>query len=176
MTELQMNLKSNAAFDKDVSCLRCCSTYIPTVFKETLYEKEFGVKINGELINTIRYADDAILCDDLLGLQNLIDSVNAMGLNINFSKIKFMVFGRQPYLNASLQINGQNVETVSNFKYLGCYITEQLDPFKEIRCRIESALTIFQKMRSLFCNYSLNFNLRQRMIKCHIWSVLLQRN
>jgi len=36
-------------------------------------KKKFGVKINGELINTIRYADDtAILCDDVQDLQNLI--------------------------------------------------------------------------------------------------------
>lgn len=96
-----------------------------------------------------------------------------MGLNINVAKTKFMVFSRQPYLNASLQINGQNVERVSSFKYLGCYITEQLDPEKEVRCRIELARTTFQRMRSLFCNDSLNLKLRQRMIKCYIWSVLL---
>lgn len=152
--------------------------YSDKVFKEALHDKEFGVKINGELINTIRYADDtAILCDDLQGLQNLINSVNAvgqeMGLNINVAKTKFMVFSRQPYLNASLEVNGQNIERVSSFKYLGCYITEQLDPEKEVRCRIESARATFKKMRSLFCNDSLNLKLRQRMIKCYIWSVLL---
>lgn len=54
-------------------CRHCYSTYILTVFKGALYEKKFGVKINGELINTIRYADDtAILCDDVQDLQNLI--------------------------------------------------------------------------------------------------------
>jgi len=51
-----------------------------------------GVKINGELINTIRYADDtAILCDDLQDLQHLLDLVNEMGPNINIPKTKCMV-------------------------------------------------------------------------------------
>jgi len=68
-----------------------------------------------------------------------------MGLNI--AKTKFMVFSRQPYLNASLHLKWTDVERVSNFKYLGCYITEQLDPDKEIICRLESARATFQKMR-----------------------------
>jgi len=101
------------------------------------------VKINGELITTIRYADDiAILCDDLQNLQRLLDLVNGMrqemGLNINITKTKFMVFSRQPYNDAALQINGQNIERVPCFKYLGCYLTEHLDPDKAVKCRISN--------------------------------------
>jgi len=50
--------------------------YSNKIFKQTLHDQECGVKINGELINTIRYADDtAILCDDLHDLQRLLDLV-----------------------------------------------------------------------------------------------------
>jgi len=38
--------------------------YSDKIFEQALHDQECGVKINGELINTIRYADDtAILCD-----------------------------------------------------------------------------------------------------------------
>lgn len=43
----------------------------------------------------------------------------------------------------------------------------------EIRCRIEMARTTFQRMRTLFCDDNLNLKLRQRMVKCFIWSVLM---
>jgi len=50
--------------------------YSDKVLKEALYEKEF----NDELMITIRYADDtAIIYDDLQVLQNLINSVGAVG-------------------------------------------------------------------------------------------------
>lgn len=152
--------------------------YSDKIFKRATQEQEMGVQINGEYINTIRYADDTvILSDKLEDLQHLLNCVNAegqeMGLNININKTKFMVFSRQPHLDASLQINTKNIDRVTQFKYLGCYITEQLNPDREIRCRIETARTTFQKMKPLFCNDNLNLKLRQRMVKSYIWSVLL---
>ncbi|EFN75584.1 hypothetical protein EAI_05092, partial [Harpegnathos saltator] len=65
------------------------------------------------------------------------------------------------------------MERVPYFKYLGCYITEHLDPDKEIKCKIEIVQIIFQKMKSLFCNNDLNLKIRQRMVKCYIWAILL---
>lgn len=152
--------------------------YSDIVFKQALQGKDLGVKINGELINNIRYADDTvILCDSIQGLQELLDCVNTtgreMGLKMNVTKTKFMIFSRQPHADASLQIDQRDIERVAQFKYLGCYITEQLDPDKEIKCRIETARTTFMKMRSFFSNDNLNLKLRQRMIRCYIWSVLL---
>ena len=48
-----------------------------------------------------------------------------------------------------------------------------VDPDMEIKCRIEMARAAFNKMRNLFCNDNINLKLRQRMIKCYVWSVLL---
>lgn len=52
---------------------------------------------------------------------------------------------------------------------LGCYITEQIDPDKQI----ETAHTTFMRIISYFCNDNLNLKLRKRIIKGYIWSVLL---
>ena len=84
-----------------------------------------------------------------------------------------MTFGRLDYSGSSLQLNGLNVEMVDKFKYLGSIITKTLDPDIEIKCRIEAARTAFNKMRGFFCNDNLSLKLRQRLIKCYVWSVLL---
>ena len=56
---------------------------------------------------------------------------------------------------------------------MGSIVTEDLDPDTEIKCRIEAARSSFNKMKNLLCNDNLNLKLRQRMIKCYVWSVLL---
>lgn len=152
--------------------------YSDKIFKEALEGTEHGIKVNGVLLNTIRYADDTlIICDSMEGLQHLIDKISStgvdLGLNINTSKTKFMVFSRERHVNAQLSLNGSAIERVNQFKYLGSIITESLEPDIEIKSRIEIARTTFKRMRSLFCNKDLNLKLRQRMVRCYVWSVLL---
>ncbi|CAG9833382.1 unnamed protein product, partial [Diabrotica balteata] len=44
---------------------------------------------------------------------------------------------------------------------------------KEIKRRIAMTKTTFMKMKSLLCNNHLSLELRQRMVKCYVWSILL---
>lgn len=60
---------------------------------------EMGIKANGVILNTIRYADDIlILCDSLEGLEQLADIISQagqeLGLCINVRKTKLMIFSR----------------------------------------------------------------------------------
>jgi len=71
-----MSVASNQASDKDA--------FGP---KQALQDKNFGVKINGELINNIRYVDDtAMLCDSIHHLRELLDCVNTTGRNCQYDK------------------------------------------------------------------------------------------
>lgn len=152
--------------------------YSDKIFKDALEDTDYGIKVNGVLLNTIRYADDTlIMCDSMEGLQDLMNRISLsgskMGLNINVSKTKFMIFSRERHENAHLILNNSVIERVQRFKYLGSIITENLDPDIEIKCRIETARTTFQRMRNLLCDDNLNLKLRQRLVKCYIWSILL---
>lgn len=75
-----------------------------------------------------------------------------------------MIRNGQPQVQASLQIKQQKIDRIAQFKYLECYMTEQLDPNKEIRCRIERARTTFMKMKSFVCNDNLRLKLGQRLL------------
>lgn len=153
--------------------------YSDRIFKEALEGiSHLGIKINGEPITTIRYADDTvILANTFEGLQLLINKIGdvgeTQGLKINIGKTKFMIFSRQPHNGTTLELNGSQIERVSKFKYLGSIITEDLNPDCEIKCRIEIARATFNNMRSFLCNDNLNLKLRQRMVECYVWSVLL---
>ena len=94
-------------------------------------------------------------------------------MNINVQKTKIMVFSRDEHLDTYITVGNSSIERVKKFKYLGSMITEKLDPDTEVRCRIEMARVAFNSMKTFFCNDNLNLKLRQRMVKCYIWSVLL---
>jgi len=60
-----------------------------------------GIRVKGEIINNIGYADDTVLLwYSLEGLQELLDRVDQTseeyGLNLNVNKTKYMVISKNP--------------------------------------------------------------------------------
>lgn len=154
------------------------NVYSQVIFRRALWERKEGVRIGGEVVNTIRYADDTvILAESLEDLQTLVDSVNnecqRMGININTDKTKLMIITKTPTNNDRLTINDHVMERVERFRYLGSLITSDLDQDQEIRIRIEMGRAAFLKFRSAFCNRNLHLPLRLRFLECYVWSQLL---
>ena len=89
-----------------------------------LDEAQAGIKISGKNISNLRYADDTILmAESEEELKSLLvkvkeDSEKA-GLKLNFQKTKIMASG--PI--TSWQIDGETVETVTDFIFLGSKVT-----------------------------------------------------
>ena len=100
-------------------------------------EAQVGIKISGRNINNLRYADDSTLMaeseEDLKSLLMKVkwDSEKA-GLKLDIQKIKIMPSG--PI--TSRQTDGENVETVSDFIFLGSKITADGDCGHEIKRRL----------------------------------------
>ena len=151
--------------------------YSEAIFREALEGIEYGIKINGKIINNIRYADDTVVlaesAQDLQGLMNQIvrHSENS-GLLINTTKTKVMAFTKT-HMRVHLVIDDAVVEQVSSYKYLGSIMNDQCDPKKEVRSRIEQARKTFISMRRFFVRSDLSLELRVRMVRCYIFSVLL---
>ena len=91
--------------------------------KAGLEEAQAGIKIAGRNINNLRYADDSTLKADSEELNSLLmkvkDESEKVGLTLNIQKTKIMASG--PI--TSWQIDGETVETVSDFTFLGSKIT-----------------------------------------------------
>ena len=152
--------------------------YSEEIFAEALTNLELGIRINGEFINNLRYADDTVLlATSLEDLQILIDRVrNASlryGLDLNIRKTKFMVISRANIDPGALMAGNEEIERVDKLVYLGTILNSQWDHTAEIRSRIEIARSTCIRMRSLlYCN-DLSLDTKMRIVRCYIFPVLL---
>ena len=99
-----------------------------------LEEAQAGVKISGRNINNLRYADDTtLMAESEEELKNLLMKGKVesekVGLKLNIQKTKIMASG--PI--TSWEIDGETVETVSDFILLGSKITANGDCSHEIK-------------------------------------------
>ena len=97
-----------------------------------LKEAQAGIKIADRNINHLRYADDTTLMakseEELKSLLMKVES-EKVGLKLNIQKTKIMASG--PI--TSWEIDGETVETVSDFIFLGSKITADGDCSHEIK-------------------------------------------
>ena len=109
-----------------------------------LEETQAGIKIAGRNINNLRYTDDTTLMAENEELKSLLMKVKEenekLGLKLNIQKTKIMASGP----DTSWQIDGETVETVKDFIFLGskslqmvtvamklkhtCFLEEKLSP------------------------------------------------
>jgi hypothetical protein len=92
-------------------------------------------------------------------------------MEMNLDKAKVLRISRQP---AAIQImkDQKEPEYVEYFSYLGTMITNDASCMREIKSRIAMAKTAFNKRKNLFVS-QLDKNLRNKLVKCYIWSIAL---
>ena len=106
--------------------------YSKKIFQETLDGSPEGIKINGETINNIRYADDiVILASSLEDLQTLLKKINATsvkyGPNLNTSKTKYMTISKNALPPMVLTLDRETIERVKRYTYLGSMVNSNWD-------------------------------------------------
>ena len=98
-----------------------------------LDELQVGIKIGGRNINNLRYTDDTTLMaeskEELKSLLMRVKKSERASLRLNIKKAKIMASG----LITEWQIEGEKVEVVANFLFLGSKITVDGDCSHEIR-------------------------------------------
>ena len=103
-----------------------------------LNEAHIGIKIDGRNINNLRYVDDTtLMAESEEELKSLLMKVKEesekVGLKLNIQKTKVLASGHI----TSWQIDGETMETVTEFTFLGSRITANGDCSHEIkRCLV----------------------------------------
>lgn len=151
--------------------------YSEDIMNKALADQEHGIKINGRPVNNLRYADDTVLiAETLQDLQELIDAVGKTseehGLTLNTDKTKFMVITKSTQNIGNIYIHDQPIERVKKYNYLGTLFNETVDNSQEIKTRIEKARGTFMKMKKVFCSRDLSLELKIRLMRCYVLSVL----
>ena len=103
-----------------------------------LEETQAGIKIAGRNINNLRYADDPILMaeseEELKSLlMKMKEESEKVGLKLNIQKTKIMA----PGSITSREIDGETLETMSDFIFLGSKIPADGDCSHEIKSRTD---------------------------------------
>ena len=128
--------KVGKKYDKAVYCQSCLyNLYAEYIMRNTgLEEAQAGMKIDGRNINNLRYADDTtLIAESKEELKSLLMKVKEesekAGLKLNIQNTKIMASG--PI--TSWQIDGETMETVTDFILGGSKITAGSDCSHEIK-------------------------------------------
>ena len=123
---------------------------LESIFRRLNWEHK-GVKIDGEFLSNLRFADDIFLCTETPQelqqmLQELSDESRRMGLKMNIAKTKVMVVDNTP-----ININNVLIENVQGYVYLGQhYSLKENNQDKEIQRRIMAGWAAYAKHRDIF--------------------------
>ena len=110
------------------------------------------------------------------GLQKLMSSLDLVadlyGMKISIKKTKVMKVTAQEQTKLDITLKGQLLEQVKSFKYLGGIRDQTGKCDKEIDKRIAMGKESFNK-RKILLNKNFNRELKKRIVKTTVWSVIL---
>src|SRR6266853_53478 len=105
-------------------------------------------------------------------MNGLVNTARTYEMKLNVKKTKTMLVSKRPGREMRIEVDGQRLEQVTKFKYLGAIITENGRCDEEVRVRIGMAKEAFCKKKELL-RKGFDRALRKRIVKTTIWPVAL---
>ena len=138
-----------------------------------LEEAQAGIKIAGRNISNLRCAHDTTLMAENKELKSLLmkveDESEKVGLILNIQKMKIMASG--PI--TSREIDGETVETVSDFIFWGSKITEDGDCSHEIKRCLLLGRKVMTNLDSIFKSRDITLPTKVHLVKAMVFHVLM---
>ena len=139
-----------------------------------LEEAQAGIKISGRNINNLRYADDTtLMAESEEELKRLLMKVKEesekVGLKLNIQKTKIMASG--PI--TSWQIDGETVEIVADFIFLGSKITADGDCSHEIKRCLLLGKKVMTNLDSILKSRNITLPTKVRLVKAIVFPVVM---
>ena len=178
--EQQTGSKQEKEYVKD-GCQGCILS--PCLFKlyaqyimrnSGLEETQAGIQIAGKNSNNLRYADDTTLMaeseEELKSiLMKVKEESEKVGLKLNIQKMKIMASG--PI--TSWEIDGETVETVSDFILGGSKFTADGDCSHEIKRRLFLGRKVMTNLDSIFKSRDITLPTKVRLVKAMVFPVVM---
>ena len=139
-----------------------------------LDEAQAGIKIARRNINNLRYADDTTLVaeseEELNSLlMRMKEESEKAGWKLNILKTKIMASG--PI--TSWSIEGEKVEAVTDFIFLGSNITADDDCSHEIKRRLPLGRKVMTNLDSIFQSRDITLPTKARLVKAMVFPVVM---
>ena len=174
--EWRTSSKLGKEYNKAVYCSPClfsfCEEYI--MWNAGLDEAEAGIKIAGRNINNPRYADDTTLMpgseEELKSfLMRVIEGNEKPGLKLNIQKTKVMTSGSI----TSWQIEGDKVETLTDFIFLGSKICVDSNCTQEIKRNLLLGRKAMINLDSLLKSGDITLPTKILVVKAMVFPVVM---
>ena len=141
-----------------------------------LDEAQAGIKISGRNINYLRYADDTTLMaeskEELKSLwMKVKEESEKVGLKLNIQKTKIMA--SSPII--SRQVDGETMDTVRDFIFLGSKITADGDCSHEIKRCLLLGRKAMTKLDSILKNRDITLPTKVHIVKAMVFPVVIYR-
>ena len=139
-----------------------------------LEEAQAGIKIARRSINNLRYADDTtLMAESEEELKSLLMKVKEesekVGLKLNIQKTKIMAYGSI----TSWKIDGETVETVSDFIVLGSKITGDGDCSHGIKRYLLLGRKVMTNLDSILKSRDITLPTKVRVAKAMVFPVVM---
>ena len=137
-------------------------------------ETQARSKIAGRNINNFRYVDDTtLMAESEEEVKSLLMKVKVesekVGLKLNIQNMKIMASG--PI--TSWEIDGETVETVSDFIFLDSKITADGDCSHEIKRRLILGRKVMSNLDSIFKSRDITLPTKVRLVKAMVFPVVM---
>ena len=138
-----------------------------------LDEAQAGIKIAGRNINNLRYADDTtLMAESKEGLKSLLMKVKEgsekIGLKLSIQKTKIMA----SHPITSWQIDGETVETGTDFIFLGSKITADGDCSHEIKRCLLLRRKVMTNLDSMLKSSDITLPTKVHLVKATVFPVV----
>ena len=169
-TEQQTGSKSEKEYVKAVYCHPAYLTYMQSILCD---EAQTGIQIARRNINNLRYADDTTVMAENEELKSLLMKVKEesekVGLKLNIQKTKIMASGP----TTSWQIDGETMETVRDFIFLGSSITANGDCSHEIKRCFFLRRKVMTNLESILKSRDITLPTKVRLVKAMVLPVVM---
>ena len=136
-----------------------------------LEKTQTGIKVARRNINNLRYADDTtLMAESEEELNSLLMKVESekVGLKLNIQKPKIMASGSI----TSWEIDGETVETVTDFIFLDSKITADGDCSHEIKRRLLLGRKVMTNLDSILKSRDITLSTKIHLVKAMVFPVV----
>ena len=152
------------------------SIFLERIVADALEDHKSTVSNGGRAISNLRFADDI---DDLAGseleLTNLVERLDetstAYSMQISVEKTKLMTNNTNG-ISSNIRVNGEKLETVQSFKYLGAIVTDE-GSMPEICSRIAKTIAALTKLKIIWDNKNIDLSSKIRLLHSLVVSIFL---
>ena len=153
-----------------------CSIFLERIMTVGLEDQEGAVSTGDRTITNFRFADDisglAGEEEELAKLVERLDKAStAYGMETSAEKTKLMT-NNTSGINTEVEVNGQKLETVTSFKYLGSVITDEASK-PEIISRTAQTTAALTRLKPVWNDRNTYLSSKIRLMRSLVTSVFL---